>query len=381
MALGDIGTVIDTGVFDAVRGMQASPIHISGDVYAVAYRGVDNDGWVSTVSIDSDGVVGAVIDTLEFEAFECTLPCLINVTGDIYAVAYAQTVNDDGIVCTFTIDENGNIGAAIIDALVFDAVRGRCPSIVHVTGDIYAIAYRGPADDGWLCTIDIDNAGNIGAATIDTWEFDALDCDNPVIINIAADVFAIAYTGGASSGLIQTFTINAVGTIGALINQIIFDATVAEEIQFSRVTGTIYCMIYSSNTAGVLEGCIATISISNAGIMPLAILDYYEWDAARGVRPSFVLNNSLCAIAYQGGTGEGWICTLEIDAAGNIGVVIDTMEFDNTAFSTDYPYILRIDDDTFAVFYQVPAVGTIRTFTIESYHAPYIQTDAATEIT
>ena len=80
MAEGDIGAVIDSGIFDAVRGYWHRAIHISGDVFAVAYQGPDTDGWLCTLTIDSAGGIGAVIDTLEFDAAEASSVRIIHVS-------------------------------------------------------------------------------------------------------------------------------------------------------------------------------------------------------------------------------------------------------------------------------------------------------------
>jgi len=46
--------------------------------------------------------------------------------------------------------------------LEFDTVKGKVPSIVHVSGDTYAIAYQGDGDDGFLKTLEILSDGTIG---------------------------------------------------------------------------------------------------------------------------------------------------------------------------------------------------------------------------
>ena len=43
-----------------------------------------------------------------------------------------------------------------MSSLEYDPVGGRYQSMVHVSGNVYAIAYLGPGNDGWLKTVDIE---------------------------------------------------------------------------------------------------------------------------------------------------------------------------------------------------------------------------------
>ena len=83
MAEGDIGAVIDTGIFDAVTGLENSIVHVSGNVFAIAYQGVDNDGWLCTLTIDNLGNIGPIVDTLEFDAAYGYPTSFIHVSGNV----------------------------------------------------------------------------------------------------------------------------------------------------------------------------------------------------------------------------------------------------------------------------------------------------------
>ncbi len=68
-SVGDIGGVIDTFEFDDIKGKTPDIIHISGDVYAIAYEGSSYDGSLATVEIAANGqITNSVIDTLVFDA-------------------------------------------------------------------------------------------------------------------------------------------------------------------------------------------------------------------------------------------------------------------------------------------------------------------------
>ncbi len=139
--------------FDILKGVTPDIIHISGDVYAIAYAGDGDDGFLKTVEITSSGsITDTVIDTLEFDILKGKTPSIINVSGDVYAIAYAGD-GDDGFLKTVEITSSGNITDTVIDTLEFDILKGATPDIISISGDIYAIAYAGDGDLGWVAVL------------------------------------------------------------------------------------------------------------------------------------------------------------------------------------------------------------------------------------
>ena len=216
---GNIGAVIDTFEFDISNGEEPSIIRVSNGIYAIAYSGLFRDGKVITLPIDPTGNIGAIIDTLTFEPITARLSKIIQVSSDIFAIAYRlNTV--EGFVKTLRIDATGDIdqtqggGTGIIDTLQFDT-RALLFDILNVVGNTYAVVHTGQDNDGFLTTLDIDPAGNIGAV-IDSLEFDLTDGFFPDIENVADDIFAIAYRGLGNVGFLKTVSIDATGSIGKL---------------------------------------------------------------------------------------------------------------------------------------------------------------------
>ena len=69
----------------------------------------------------------------------------------------------------------GVVSDTITDILEFDAVDGMVPKIVKVSNQIYAVAYEGTGNDGWLATFNITDTGEISNSVISTYEFDGGD--------------------------------------------------------------------------------------------------------------------------------------------------------------------------------------------------------------
>jgi hypothetical protein len=206
---GDIAKkTTDSLEYDTSDGYYPDIIHISGDIYAIAYRGSGGDGFITTVEINEKGkITNKIIDSLEFDTSDCYYPNIINISGDVYAIAYEGNGND-GFLKTVQIASNSDISNSVIDTLEFNGSNGREPVIIHVTGDIYAIVYRGDGNDGFVTTVEIAGKGNIANSVIDTLEYDTSNGLSADIIHIFGGIFAIAYCGPGTDGFVKTIEIN-----------------------------------------------------------------------------------------------------------------------------------------------------------------------------
>jgi hypothetical protein len=261
-----VNSIIDTLVFDSSLGAAPDIVHVSGDVYAVAYEGsgyYSSPGYLKTMTINSSGQIGnSVVDSLTFESNECATPDIIHVSGNIYAIAYqsADFYSTPGKLKTMTISTNGFIGNSTIDTLEFDGSQGAAPDIVHVSGDVYAIAYQGPGDDGFVRTATIATNGFIGNSVIDSFEFDAADGRAPAIVDVAGDSYAVAYRGPSSDGFARTLTIAANGDIaGAVIDSLEFDTVDAYGPVIINVAEGVFAIAYRGPAS---DGYVKTIGIA-----------------------------------------------------------------------------------------------------------------------
>ena len=181
------------------------------------------------------GASGEIADTVfskfEFDTSDCYEPALVHVYGDVYAVAY-RGPGSDGFIKTVTIAANGQIGNTVVDTLEFDTADGFEPALVHVSGDVYATAYRGTGSDGFIKTVTIAADGQIGDTVVDTLEFDTSDCDTPAIISISDDIYAIAYQGTNFDGFLSTIGISS-GVATFQIDSVAGGCTITASVQLT----------------------------------------------------------------------------------------------------------------------------------------------------
>jgi len=184
-------------------------VTIAGRIYAYACSKESySQGWVQTFSVDVDGTVNAITDDLKFEAVGCLAPTLFHVAGNVYAAAYLFGA-DSGKVTTFTIEDDGQVGASDINSYVFETVACNSLHVAQVAADMFAIAYDGPVGDGFIKTIKIDNAGQITQSVQSELEFDTADGHTPRIFHTTGNYYAVVYQGPDYDGFLKTIEITS----------------------------------------------------------------------------------------------------------------------------------------------------------------------------
>ena len=315
-------------------------IHITGTMYAIAYR--DNSTTsVTTFRMNDDGVFLGTIETKLIPVPHFYEPTIIKIQNNIYAIVYGasddQTEAKSHIV-TLSLYANGTIGD-IIDTFDFPQYYGREPNIINIGSDIYAIALGGASFEtyptGYLVTVSIDTLGNIGSALIDTLKFPlSTSCSEPSIVHIAGDIYGITYNGyGATAGMGYVITVHILNN-GSIVEPL------EETVQFGLpedgleptmipVINDIFAISYGADSNDHLRtGYIKTLSINSLGhvlndsidILPfytyLSPIDYnFETDILH-------IEGELYAISFTGGNNSNWkrgfLTTVAIEQTGNI---------------------------------------------------------------
>jgi hypothetical protein len=349
MATGDIGAVIDTLTFDAVHGYQPSLVHVAGDIYAVAYQGPDNDGWIKTFEIDAAGEIGAAtISSREFDAAHCAEPCLIHVSGTVFAVAY-QGFEEDGWLATVTINAAGTI-SAVVDSFELDVQTGTHFRILKIADTVIAGVFRHYNFNNLeIFSIGIDAAGNIDAGKIDSLEVGDGFVPDPDIVHVTGTIYAIAYRSDASTGKLCTINITAAGLIdAAVIDTTEFEAGDCNLFKL-ECYGSVVVVVYPLIADG--DGWMKTATVDALGNISAAAIDSFEFDTVLCAVPDILyIADNIFAVAYPGGLHPGALQTIEVDAAGNITEpAVDTAQF--AAFCGNDVSILKVAANVYAIAY------------------------------
>ena len=372
MAEGDIGSVIATLEYDNVLCDEPAFVRGPGNIFAVAYSGPDNDGWLKTMTISDAGALALVGGgTLEFDTPSCEFPVLIQISDNVFAVVYRG--NGDKIqLKTFTISDAGALALVSGGDLEISGGGSAENEIIHVAGDVYAIAYRGPDADGWLKTVNITAGGIPTLVSGGVLEFEPVQCMSVDIAHISDDVYAIAYEGPGSDGWLKTVTISDGGALALVSGGTLeFDTAQGLYPSIIHVTGDIYAIVYSGPGS---DGWLKTVTISDAGAMALVSGGTLEFDATAGGTPEIIhVSGSVFAILFSAGGLTGWVKTVTISDAGAISYV-DGTGLQLSPAGGKYLQGLHVAENVYAAVYQgADSDGWASTFDMETIIRKHVE--------
>ena len=197
------GKITDTGkmiVFDSLAGYDPCLVHVTGNLYGLAYRGVADAGTLKTFTITSTGTITYTTHTVKFDTAKAYEPCLLQVSGKVFAVAYRNSL-DDGCIKTFNISSNGSM-VWTNNMVIFESTTN-CfnPSLVGYENDNYVVAYttgNSGSTTGYVRQLQLRANGSIVNQDNSRREFKIENrerCYTPILLHITENLFAISFTG------------------------------------------------------------------------------------------------------------------------------------------------------------------------------------------
>ncbi len=282
-------------------------------------------GTLCTINISKNGSIKSIgntarVDTRDEKNFNQSSilnPVIIPITGNIYAIAY-RGASGAGVLTTVTIDPTGIISK--LNDFSFNNSGCSNPSIIHVSGDVYAIAYKGASTAGVLTTVRVQPSGSISKLT--EWTFNISGCAMPSIISVSGDVYALVYSSSSGLGVVTTINISTDGTFISKIRDLKF-ADVCYEPKITRTTGNLFGIIYNTKESGDANGFLKTVTIEPNGYISDTSLSWEpeQLDVQTPIKffePSDILliDGRIFAVAYRDGAVQhghpGFIITLRL---------------------------------------------------------------------
>lgn len=201
------GAAIQSYSFMGAVGLSSELCKINSGVMAAVSVHTGGAGEIYTFLIGAAGFITTPHqDKFQFHAGPISVPRMIHVSGNIYAITYKGPGND-GFICTVTIDSGGNIGASVIATYEFDPAMGMNPRLHKVSDTIVAVVYNGPASPGFIKTIVIDAAGNITDPYHDTLTYSSVESDHQDIEHMQGDIYLISHKGLGGDGFVRSVDI------------------------------------------------------------------------------------------------------------------------------------------------------------------------------
>lgn len=388
MAIGDITeSIIDTLIIETGQGVYPQVLHISGNIYAVAYTGPGNDGWIKTFSCDSAGSLGAaVLAELEFDATQGTYPHLIHISGTTYAIAYTSETGYYSApgIRTLTISDDG-LTISLIDVWIPDSTNGSGRGcLTHVAGTVYAYSYHTHSSNhnGLLITLNIADNGTITKSAIDTLDIGTLSGDSvlfphALFLKRAVGNYFLACGIWSDPAFAYTVEISDAGAIAAAPIDTYQFANDVSAISIIELDPGYYCAAYQGLPGS--GGNITTFSVDSSGNISTEI-DRQKYDV-NGWDPMIVtLTETMRAIVYRGSyQTQGTIQTWEVSGEGVIAAAQqDRWAFDTSRGST--PYLIQVHGSIWMIVYQYVSGSAMKAITLNVSAPSVYPSDAGTRV-
>jgi hypothetical protein len=322
--------IIDSYEFLSTDADYVYLVHIPGtDKYAIYYRDVSaTKGKVSTVKVYSNGTISkSIIDTTSSstDAQEVGEKGIVNVNGNIYAIIHCTGIAFPcfGYLETLWINSSGTINDTVLNTMTVDVDSALYPSVYVIDSNTVACTYANGSNNGQIATYNISSAGVITLGQ--KWNYEAVASGHfyNSLIHISGNVYAMAWRGDSSKGQLITFTIATTGVLGkTIIDSLDYDAVSSRYSVFTEINATndIYALSWQG-TAGE-DGYIGTVNISDAGSIGATLYDSLEFDTGdcKWYPRTIHVADDYYLIVYPGpdtGGGalyDGWAVTVDIES-------------------------------------------------------------------
>ena len=346
---------------DLSQGKHNSLVQVDSDTYALAYSGVDDDGFISTFTISSDGATITEVDSLEHDTDTNGHPInkngansLVKVDSDTFALAYTGA-DDDGFISTFTIDSDGNITAVRTQSegnnFEYDTSKGWNNSLVKVDSDTVALAYTDVWGDGIIKTFTISSDGTT-ITQVESLEHDTSSNADNSLVHVDSDIFALAYNGAGQDGFISTFSIDSDGDITAIKtqsegNNFEYDDRYGYHNSLVKVDSDTVLLAYMYSWEGMPYGKISSFTIDSDGnITEVINSNTFEIRSIKYIS-LLQVDSDTYAVAWTNYQGYGKLTTMTINPDGTYPSQSRPLQiFDNY---NSFNSLVKVDSDTIAL--------------------------------
>lgn len=363
-----------TGAFTRPMGGLSPGQHYYVKAYAYNPLGYGYGAQVEFSAAVSGDIAKSVLDTLIIEdSAHGALPSVLHIRGNVYAVAYAATpplgAERPGRIKTFSVDSEGNFGGVLAE-LEFDAASttGMYLQLIRISGTTYAIAHNAsapPRNVGKIRTLTISDDG-LTISAIDSWGPEIQgDSAKSMIAHVAGTVYAFCYSRAVAPGGEKLITLNIAnnGTITkSAIDYFDFGAVTGGNVFFFKRVVGNYFLMCGDWPSGIAR----TVEISDAGSIADAVVDLYGFAGVISWVSIIELSPGYYCAVYQGVPGGGGnMVTFSVDASGDISTEIQRENYDPNGFD---PMVTTVGDRMRAIVFRGVGQtdGTIYTYDIDN---------------
>jgi len=374
--------VTSSYTYDAQEGLYPDAIRLGTSQYCAVVStgdtGTEYDGYLRILKVWSNNgtIQQGLVDSWEYDSSDGYYSEIEWIYGDIYAIAYNDTVAGVKYITVVTVsidDATGLITKSIIDTQRFTYGSGNSViQLMRFNGNVFCILYY-ISSYTYLETFTINDDGTIDNAILDTQTIDA--CSDPHMAIVDSDTIVVVHCDVVGSdGYMSTWNVSAAGIITntrAAFWE--FDTSKGAQPSIEKVTGNIFMVAYEDTNNDIF---IKTCQINDTGSIWKTWKDTQAIDTTNGnlnylfnVTTNTITNNWIKGVSFQGENGDGYVSTFNINNLGAIGSELDTLEFD-AANCLSWAPVTYMGGNYYIITYQgTTTAGLAKTIYIETNSA------------
>ena len=335
--------------------------------YAFSYTIYANQsitrGYVKTIKITPNTPYTGFlqVSTYRYDQVDAPdLPDFLHIgTGTTYGLILRQGTsagNNNGLIKTLTIQDNGNIAAKpIIDSKEIGTFSCSKTRALKISDTICALMYTGTSNNAYVKTF------NVSATTITPYFISTStiepgllasstpnsSCYEPVFFPLTGNNYAVLYRNYTNSLTVAAVQIDLTGHI-TFLYKASFSAIISYQPAVCKVDefSDVYLVAYR-NAAGL--GKLTTLKITAGACTALTTV---ALDATNCNEPVlYKLGNSTYIVAYDGASSKGELKTYKVTSSGNTITSVDEYVFTDTTRICNHPDIAQVNQTIFALTY------------------------------
>ncbi len=343
-------------------------IHAIGDIFAIISEDFQKGALLSTVKIDPEGIVSYRQNVTLGKSTGSNIcqPLVVQMTESKYVVSYVNEKYYVNMQC-FNISANGAIQYSSKLAFTEKSSTNQPnrASLQRITNNLVAIAYWTPTNGGLLKTVSVSAAGKL-TDTGKMIQYDPISSGDksrePSLIQVGGDLYVLAYRGPADHGVLKTFIIAANGTITYTGKMVEFETTVGYEPCLEQVSGNVFAVAYRNN---LNYGMVKTFRVYSDGTIVLTGNAMAFESTLSAYNPCFIYGEEdMYIIAYSTGSttassAAGYLITIDIASNGVINPMGSRIQFMvPDGITCHYPVIINVAEELYAISYTGPKAHT-----------------------
>jgi hypothetical protein len=345
-----------------------------------------NDYYLKTFSIDVDGNIGSVLDSVRLsDAGTSSLTDAIAISTADGIILFNLITTASGSIQTRQIAADGTIGT-VIDAFSYtDGAQNSLAygAVAQITSDLFmASYYNNKNTSGKTATFTCDSIGNLSNGFIQTYTYEPVLAKWPQIILQGSDagknVVLLTRVEGNSISVVTAVKVSDTGTFEStptLLDRIDSDDGYRSQTAVVFPAQRIYATV--AEGISTQDGWIYSWTLKVNGTVPDINnpIDQYEYAPVKGIYNQIIsIDQGVILIASVDTDNDGWVRSWQIDSAGAITKTpLDTFEFANNQFVFEQSMILTEHPKTVLLASRYSG-GSVYLFTFE-VETPTIVTD------